>query len=182
VSGFRLNCLIDKGSDGYILNAGPLLALLGALLTTCSMFRGCAHAPMSAIGQNVLLIAIILLLVGFWVIGWTTNNDWVSMYSFCAEHSAPLVVQGRWYDQTPCIDRDSLGANRFNPYVGWLLLVNSTYIGGGVLTFIAALLYLGLSSGFSETMMTERMGKYLVTLSDVPIIRLPFPPRPPAQT
>ncbi|KAJ1486335.1 hypothetical protein T484DRAFT_1943576 [Baffinella frigidus] len=180
VRGFRANCIIDKGSDGYILIAGPLVAMLGAFFTTCTMFRGCARAPMPAIGQNILLVSVILLLVGLWSISFNLNDDWVSMYSFCRDNEAPLVNQGRWFDQTPCVDRDSLGGFQFNPYIAWLLLVNSTYIAGGVITVIATLLYLGLGSGFTETMMTDRMGKYLVTLSDLPTIRLPFPPRPPA--
>ena len=45
-----------------------------------------------------------------------------------------------------------------------ILYFDSVYVAGGVMSFIASLMYLGLCSGFTETMMNDRMGKYLVTL------------------
>jgi hypothetical protein len=45
-----------------------------------------------------------------------------------------------------------------------ILFFDSVYVIGGTMSVIASLMYLGLSSGFTETMMNDRMGKYLVTL------------------
>jgi hypothetical protein len=42
--------------------------------------------------------------------------------------------------------------------------LQSTYIAGGVLTFLSVLCFLGLSSGVTEGLMGDRFGKYLVTL------------------
>ena len=62
-----------------------------------------------------------------------------------------------------------------------ILFFDSAYVIGGAMSVIASLAYLGLSSGFTETMMNDRMGKYLVTLQDIPMkVRLPFPPKAPA--
>mmetsp|Transcript_42883 Transcript_42883/g.67260 ORF Transcript_42883/g.67260 Transcript_42883/m.67260 type:complete len:277 (+) Transcript_42883:492-1322(+) len=170
-------CVIDKGSEGFILVIGPILALLGGVITTLTMFKRFHGPPWPDLGTNLLLIAVILLLVGFWAMSIAATNEIANGYAFCGDAGQPLVNQGKWYDNTPCIDRDSQNDKKWNPFVSHLLWIDSCYVGGGVLTFIATLMYLGLISGFTETMMSERFGKYLVTLQDIPMkIRLPFPP------
>jgi hypothetical protein len=42
--------------------------------------------------------------------------------------------------------------------------MDSIYVIGGCLTFVASVLYISLSSTFGEKMMNDRMGKYLLTL------------------
>ncbi len=51
-----------------------------------------------------------------------------------------------------------------NPFVVQTLALQSTYVAGGVITFLAVLVFLGLSSGVSDGLMGDRFGKYLVTL------------------
>lgn len=178
---FLQSCVVDKGSDGYMLTVGPLVALLGGIITTMTMFKAFAAPPWPDLGMNMLIISIILLLVGFWSIALATSEEVFNKYTYCGYAQAPLVWKGMWYDNTPCIDLTTDGMSEFHPFVTMILFFDSVYVAGGVLSFLASLMYLGLSSGFTETMMNDRMGKYLVTLQDIPtMVRLPFPPKPPA--
>mmetsp|Transcript_66954 Transcript_66954/g.100961 ORF Transcript_66954/g.100961 Transcript_66954/m.100961 type:complete len:402 (+) Transcript_66954:112-1317(+) len=178
-SEFYSACIVDKGSDGFILIVGPIVALLGGVVSTLTMFTRFHRPPWPDVGINMLLIATILLLVGFWSISISTSGEIFNSYTWCGDADAPLVNKGRWYDQTPCIDRDSLGEGQWNPFVVTLLGIDSTYIAGGVLNVLATLMFLGLVSGFTEKMIGERFGKYLVDTRDffVPRPNLPFPSR-----
>ncbi|EKX38747.1 hypothetical protein GUITHDRAFT_115076 [Guillardia theta CCMP2712] len=177
-SEFLQGCVLDKGSDGYILIIGPIFAILGGVITTLTMFKKFNGPPWPEMGMNLLLISIILLLVSFWSISLSTTADISGNYTYCGSSQAPLVNQGRWFDNSPCIDQDSQGSRSWNPFISQLLLLDSVYVAGGVLTFLSTIMYLGLSSGFTESMMSEKFGKYLVTLQDIPMkIRLPFPPK-----
>ena len=42
---FRQACVVDKGSDGYMLIIGPLIAFMGGVITTCTMFKAFASPP-----------------------------------------------------------------------------------------------------------------------------------------
>mmetsp|Transcript_23971 Transcript_23971/g.48364 ORF Transcript_23971/g.48364 Transcript_23971/m.48364 type:complete len:404 (+) Transcript_23971:136-1347(+) len=174
---FYRNCVIDKGSDGFILIIGPIVALLGGVICTLTMFSRFHAPPWPDIGVNLLLIAAILLLVGFWSISISTSTEIFNSYTYCGDAQAPLMYQGRWYDQTPCIDADSLSQSQWNPFVVILLSIDSTYIAGGVFSILASLIFLGLVTGFSEKMMTDRMGKWLVSVAEYTTPRLPFPSR-----
>jgi hypothetical protein len=174
---FRQSCIIDKGSDGYMLIVGPLVALMGGILTTMTMFKAFAAPPYPDLGTNMLVISIILLFIGFWNISLSTTEEVITKYTYCGDNFAPLVWKGRWYDTTPCLDRTTDDQSEWHPFVAMILFFDSVYVAGGVLSFLATLIYLGLSSGFTETMMNDRMGKYLVTLQDIPMkVRIPNPP------
>jgi len=176
---FLHTCVVDKGSDSYMLIIGPLVALLGAIIVTLTMFKSFAAPPWPDLGMNLLIISIILLLVGFWSIAMATSEEVMNKYTYCGKNIAPLVHKGRWYDRTPCLDLTTDGNSEWHPFVAMILFFDSVYVAGGVMSFIASLMYLGLCSGFTETMMNDRMGKYLVTLQDIPMkVRLPFPPKP----
>jgi len=178
---FLQSCVVDKGSDGYMLIIGPLVALLGGIITTMTMFKAFAAPPWPDLGTNMLVISIVLLLVGFWSISLATSEEVMTKYTYCGYNQPPLVYKGRWYDRTPCLDLTTDEQREWNPFVSMVLFFDSVYVAGGVLSFLASLMYLGLSSGFTETMMNDRMGKYLITLQDIPMkIRLPFPPKTPA--
>mmetsp|Transcript_49334 Transcript_49334/g.120339 ORF Transcript_49334/g.120339 Transcript_49334/m.120339 type:complete len:413 (+) Transcript_49334:152-1390(+) len=178
---FHYTCLVDKGSSAYILNCGPVIALLGGIITTATLFK-CAHGPpWPEVGINLLTLALIILFVGFWSISISTVSE-ISQYSICGDEAPPVTYKGRRYDGRPCIDRDSeghVGYDKWNPFVYLLSMVYSTYIVGGVMTFVSVLMFLGLLTGFTETMMGDRFGKYLVSLQDtIPYkVRLPFPPK-----
>jgi len=177
---FRQACVVDKGSDGYMLIIGPLVAFMGGVITTCTMFKAFAAPPWPDLGMNMLIISIILLLMGFWSIALATSDEIMDKYTYCGVNKAPLVFQGRWYDNTPCIDLTTDGNSEWHPFVSMILFFDSVYVIGGTMSMIASLMYLGLCSGFTETMMNDRMGKYLVTLQDIPMkVRLPFPPKAP---
>eukprot|EP00287_Rhodomonas_sp_CCMP768_P015551 CAMPEP_0196758054 /NCGR_PEP_ID=MMETSP1091-20130531/103983_1 /TAXON_ID=302021 /ORGANISM="Rhodomonas sp., Strain CCMP768" /LENGTH=374 /DNA_ID=CAMNT_0042106857 /DNA_START=203 /DNA_END=1328 /DNA_ORIENTATION=+ len=207
---FYSACIVDKGSSSFILTIGPIMALLGGVFATLTMLERFNRPPWPDVGVNLLLIGAILLLVGFWSISISTTQEVFSAYAYCGDAEAPLVHKGRWYDQTPCIDRNSLGEGSWNPYVwqllqfdstsspagssassppscswglcqgegSWnpfvwqLLQLDSTYIAGGVFSVLATILFLGLVSGFTEKMVGERFGKYLVDTRDL------FVPRP----
>jgi len=171
-SEFYSACVVDKGSSGFILVIGPIMALLGGVFATLTMLERFNRPPWPDVGVNLLLIGAILLLVGFWSISISTTQEVFSAYAYCGDAEAPLVHKGRWYDQTPCIDRDSLGEGSWNPFVWQLLQFDSTYIAGGVFSVLATILFLGLVSGFTEKMVGERFGKYLVDTRDL------FVPRP----
>jgi len=176
---FLQSCVVDKGSDGYMLIIGPLVALLGAIIVTMTMFKAFSAPPWPDLGMNMLIISIILLFIGFWTIASATSEEVLNKYTYCGSNTAPLVFLGRWYDHTPCIDLTTDGKSEWHPFVSMILYFDSVYVAGGVMSFIASLMYLGLCSGFTETMMNDRMGKYLVTLQDIPMkVRLPFPPKP----
>lgn len=171
------SCVIDKGGDGYMLTVGPVCALIGGIITTATMFKGFARPPWPDLGMNLLLISIILLFVGFWSIAMVTSDEVLSKYTYCGMNLPPLTYSGKWYDGTPCIDQTTDGAHESHPFVDRILFFDAVYVAGGVLSFIASLLFMGLSSGFTETMMNDRMGKYLVTLQDIPMkVRFPVPP------
>jgi len=177
---FRQACVVDKGSDGYMLIIGPLIAFMGGVITTCTMFKAFASPPWPDLGMNLLIVSIILLLMGFWSIALATSDEVMNKYTYCGYNTAPLVFEGRWYDKTPCMDLTTDGNSEWHPFVSMILFFDSVYVIGGTMSVIASLMYLGLSSGFTETMMNDRMGKYLVTLQDIPIkVRLPFPPKTP---
>eukprot|EP00291_Cryptomonas_curvata_P020413 CAMPEP_0172177406 /NCGR_PEP_ID=MMETSP1050-20130122/15418_1 /TAXON_ID=233186 /ORGANISM="Cryptomonas curvata, Strain CCAP979/52" /LENGTH=338 /DNA_ID=CAMNT_0012849921 /DNA_START=202 /DNA_END=1216 /DNA_ORIENTATION=- len=176
---FLTACSADKGGDSYILVVGPSVAVIGAVITTATMFRAFAGPPWPDVGMNLLLLSIILLLVGFWSITVATTDHLAGKYQVCSGLSLPLTTQGRWYDHSPCMDKDTAGNDGWNPFVVQTVALQSTYIAGGVLTFLSVLCFLGLSSGVTEGLMGDRFGKYLVTLQDIPTkIRLPFPPPP----
>jgi hypothetical protein len=142
-----------------------------------TMFKVFAAPPWTDLGPNLLIVSIVLLLVGFWSIGIATSDEILNEYTSCGYNQAPLVLNGRWFDRTPCLDQKTDGLPGWHPFVGMVLFFNSCYVAGGVLSFMASLIYTGLSSGFPETMMNERMGQYLITLQDIPFkVRLPFPP------
>mmetsp|Transcript_53898 Transcript_53898/g.108142 ORF Transcript_53898/g.108142 Transcript_53898/m.108142 type:complete len:396 (+) Transcript_53898:33-1220(+) len=169
---FYSACIVDKGSSSFILTIGPIMALLGGVFATLTMLERFNRPPWPDVGVNLLLIGAILLLVGFWSISISTTQEVFSAYAYCGDAEAPLVHKGRWYDQTPCIDRDSLGEGSWNPFVWQLLQFDSTYIAGGVFSVLATIMFLGLVSGFTEKMVGERFGKYLVDTRDL------FVPRP----
>jgi len=174
---FRQACVVDKGSDGYMLIIGPLIAFMGGVITTCTMFKAFAAPPWPDLGMNMLIISIILLLMGFWSIALATSDEIMDRYTYCGLNRAPLVFQGRWYDNTPCIDLTTDGNPEWHPFVSMILFFDSVYVIGGTMSMIASLMYLGLSSGFTETMMNDRMGKYLVTLK-VLVFSPSLPPSP----
>lgn len=121
-----------------------------------------------------------VLLVGFWSISISTIGE-ISAYSICGNEQPPVTYLGKRYDGHPCIDRDTagnMGSDKWNPFVYQLSVVYSTYVVGGVMTFLSVLMFLGLVTGFTETMMGDRFGKYLVSMQDsIPVkIHLPFPP------
>mmetsp|Transcript_41569 Transcript_41569/g.111474 ORF Transcript_41569/g.111474 Transcript_41569/m.111474 type:complete len:340 (+) Transcript_41569:41-1060(+) len=175
---FLLNCMADKGGDTYILVVGPAIAALGALVTIMTMFRSCSGPPWPDVGTNMLLLSIILLLIGFWSITLFTTSHIAGRYQVCQGIGTPLTAAGRWYDNSPCMDKDSDGKDNWNPFVVTTIGLQSVYIAGGVFTFISVLAFLGISSDATHAVLGDRFGKYLVTLQDVPLrIRLPFPPR-----
>lgn len=179
---FYYTCIVDKSGSAYILNCGPVIALIGGIICTATLFK-CAHGPpWPEVGLNLLILSLIILFVGFWSISIGTVSE-ISQYSICGNEQAPVTYMGKFYDGRPCMDRDSrgqIGFDKWNPFVYLLSLIYSTYIVGGVMTFISVLMFLGLITGFTETMMGDRFGKYLVSLQDtIPVkIRLPFPPKP----
>ena len=173
---FRHSCVVEKSSDGYMLVIGPLIALMGGILTTMTMFKMFAKPPWPDLGINLLVLSIILLFVGFWNISMATSDEVLSKYTYCGKNAPPLVYQGKWFDNTPCIDQTTDGLSEWHPFVSMILFFDSVYVAGGVLSMLASLIYLGLASSFTETMMNDRMGRYLVTLQDIPLkMKLPFP-------
>mmetsp|Transcript_52568 Transcript_52568/g.137904 ORF Transcript_52568/g.137904 Transcript_52568/m.137904 type:complete len:363 (+) Transcript_52568:224-1312(+) len=172
---FLAGCLADKGGDTYVLVIGPVVALFGAIFTVLTFFRHFAGPPIPDLGMNLLSLSIVLLLVGFWSITEVTTKHIAGRYQYCSGADAPLTAQGRWYDQSPCADKDTSGADGWNPFVVRTLWVQTIYIAGGVLTFLAVVTFLGLS-GMAEAFSSRRFEKYLGALQDIPmrVHMLPF--------
>eukprot|EP00285_Hemiselmis_virescens_P007082 CAMPEP_0173392776 /NCGR_PEP_ID=MMETSP1356-20130122/21150_1 /TAXON_ID=77927 ORGANISM="Hemiselmis virescens, Strain PCC157" /NCGR_SAMPLE_ID=MMETSP1356 /ASSEMBLY_ACC=CAM_ASM_000847 /LENGTH=426 /DNA_ID=CAMNT_0014350679 /DNA_START=231 /DNA_END=1511 /DNA_ORIENTATION=+ len=171
---FYLTCLVDKGSNSYILTIGPILSIFGGVMTIMTLFRRFHGPPWPELGINLLILSLIMILFGFWSISIGTVSE-ISQYAICGDTPAPVSFAGMRYDGRPCVDRNTKGAESWNPFVYELSLVYSTYVVGGVMTFLSVVMFLGLVTGFTETMMGDRFGKYLVSLNDMPNIKLPFP-------
>ena len=166
---------MDKGNTAYILNCGPIMAIVGGIITILTLFKRFHGPPWPEIGTNLLVLSLILILLGFWAISIGTVRE-IASYAICGNIGAPVVFEGMRYDGHPCVDRDSNGKQTWNPFVFLLSLTYSSYIVGGVMTFVSVILFLGIITGFTAEMMGEKFGKYLVQLNDIPShIQLPFP-------
>jgi hypothetical protein len=86
-----------------------------------TMFKVFAAPPWTDLGPNLLIVSIVLLLVGFWSIGIATSDEILKEYTSCGYNQAPLVLNGRWFDRTPCLDQKTDGLPGWHPFVGMVL-------------------------------------------------------------
>ena len=145
--------------------AGPIIAIVGGIITTLTMFKKFHGPPWPEVGINLLVLSLILILFGFWSITIGTVSE-ISEYAICGEAQAPVAYRGIRYDGRPCVDRDSVGEKAWNPFIYMLSLVYSTYVVGGGMTFISIILFLGLVTGFTETVRALSSRKCLWVILD----------------
>ncbi|EKX49809.1 hypothetical protein GUITHDRAFT_161943 [Guillardia theta CCMP2712] len=135
-------CYESKGSAGYILATGPVLATFASIFCFMTLFRCLGGSYMSSTGQGMAILAVAMTLIDFWVIVYLTNSEFMQGYLLCGKLGPPLVLRGSYFDSTPCMDQNSIGQGEFNPYVSQSAWMTSVYTAGGVCNLIAIVLLL----------------------------------------
>ena len=144
------SCMRSKGSTGYILALGPLLSTMTSLICLFSLCRWFQGPTTASAAEGFAIVSVALTLVGFWVINFRTDNEFLQAYMICGGSSRSdtllegpgLVDQGVYFDSTPCMDLDSEGERHLNPYVRSALGMTAVYTSGGVCNLIATILLL----------------------------------------
>lgn len=139
---FMVQCATAKGAEGYILGTGPVLSVLACLvsgLTLCNYFGG---PSTTALAKGLGLLAMALTLVDFWVISYQASTQYLGSYMFCGGNIAPIVVDGYYFDGTPCLDLTSQGQQALNPYLYVTGTMTTVYTAGGVCNIIAIVLFI----------------------------------------
>jgi len=143
------SCMRSKGSTGYILALGPLLSSVTCLICLFSLCRWFQGPTTASAAEGFAIVSVALTLVGFWVINYRTDNEFLQAYMVCGGRFADsllgepfLVKSGVYFDSTPCMDIDSVGERHLNPYVRSALGMTAVYTSGGVCNLIATILLL----------------------------------------
>mmetsp|Transcript_23093 Transcript_23093/g.46776 ORF Transcript_23093/g.46776 Transcript_23093/m.46776 type:complete len:431 (+) Transcript_23093:241-1533(+) len=167
---FNSKCWQGKGSLGYILTVGPVLAVLAGFFCGLAFIPILANSPVREIGFNLAMLAMALTLVAFWPLSFTGAASMASRYNFCAGLEYPIVhnltspsLHYRnapvYFNGNPCYDINSNGEYMYNPFVKELGVFNSGYVMGGVLVVIALLCLLGVVSKASDVIMEQSLAK-----------------------
>eukprot|EP00802_Teleaulax_amphioxeia_P009597 Tamp_09617.p5 GENE.Tamp_09617~~Tamp_09617.p5 ORF type:complete len:114 (-),score=28.98 Tamp_09617:539-880(-) len=97
-----------------------------------------------------------MTLLGFWVVEFRVDNEFLQAYMFCGRDKAltdgpPYMVdKGVYFDGTPCVDLDTDGSKRMNPYVRTALNQTAVYTSGGICNLLATILLLVSVSKIKE--------------------------------
>lgn len=102
----------DSGARGWRALGRSLICLF----SLCRWFQGPTTASAA---EGFAIVSVALTLVGFWVINFRTDNEFLQAYMICSGSGrretlleAPyLVSKGVYFDSTPCMDIDSVSAH-----------------------------------------------------------------------
>lgn len=149
------SCMRSKGSTGYILSLGPVLSSMTSLICLLSLCRWFQGPTTASAAEGFAIVSVALTLVGFWVVEFQTDNEFLQAYMMCGRNSAlfepPYMVdKGVYFDGTPCMDVDTVGDRRMNPYVETSLKMTAVYTAGGVCNLLATVLLLVSVSKIKE--------------------------------
>jgi len=149
------SCMRSKGSTGYILSLGPFLSSMTALICLLSLCRWFQGPTTASAAEGFAIVSVALTLVGFWVVNYRTDNEFLQAYMFCGRNKVlfepPFMVSnGVYFDGTPCIDINSVGDKSTNPYVRTSLRMTAVYTAGGVCNLLATILLLVSVSKIKE--------------------------------
>ena len=81
------------------------------LLSLCRWFQGPTTASAA---EGFAIISVALTLLGFWVVEYRTDVEFLQAYMFCGRNqmlwNEPpyLVNKGIYFDGTPCVDVDTV--------------------------------------------------------------------------
>ena len=136
------DCIGRKAANAFFLGLGPFMCTVSVLTCLFTMFKYCTSPFMLSSGKSVMLIAIAITLIDFWLIVYSTNGEFIQGYMPCSNLPAPIVQENsggyfRYFDGTICADRNSLGEVIVNPFLSWSATVSGSYTAGGVLNLLA---------------------------------------------
>lgn len=143
----NFSCIRSKGSTGYILSLGPVLSSMTSLICLLSLCRWFQGPTTASAAEGFAIVSVALTLVGFWVVEYQTDSEFLQAYMLCGRSAALfeapyLVNKGVYFDGTPCMDIDSEGEKRMNPYVAKSLSMTAVYTAGGICNLLATILLL----------------------------------------
>lgn len=152
------SCMRSKGSTGYILSLGPVLSSMTSLICLLSLCRWFQGPTTASAAEGFAIVSVALTLVGFWVVEFQTDNEFLQAYMMCGRNSAlfepPYMVdKGVYFDGTPCMDVDTVGDRRMNPYVETSLKMTAVYTAGGVCNLLATVLLLVSPPPFATSLL-----------------------------
>eukprot|EP00285_Hemiselmis_virescens_P007878 CAMPEP_0173390898 /NCGR_PEP_ID=MMETSP1356-20130122/16491_1 /TAXON_ID=77927 ORGANISM="Hemiselmis virescens, Strain PCC157" /NCGR_SAMPLE_ID=MMETSP1356 /ASSEMBLY_ACC=CAM_ASM_000847 /LENGTH=415 /DNA_ID=CAMNT_0014348393 /DNA_START=109 /DNA_END=1356 /DNA_ORIENTATION=- len=165
---FEAKCWQGKGSIGYILTAGPVLATFTGLFSIAGLFKRVANTPVPVIGFNLGMVAVAVSLVSFWGLSLTGASGLISRYAVCKGYESPVVVNGskaagtvrhtpELYNGAPCADLNSEGQYAYNPFISELGSYNGGYVSGGILTILALFCMLAINAKVSDVVMEAKL-------------------------
>jgi hypothetical protein len=149
-------CMEFKGSMGYILSLGPLLASATCLICALSLCRWFQGATTASTAEGFAIVSVAMTLLAGWVVQFRVDQEFMQAYMTCGREKALvgeppyMVSNGYYFDGTPCMDLDSVGNKNMNPYVGAALALTSMYASGGICNLIAIVLLLVSVSKIKE--------------------------------
>eukprot|EP00918_Siedleckia_nematoides_P075096 GHVU01164233.1.p1 GENE.GHVU01164233.1~~GHVU01164233.1.p1 ORF type:complete len:382 (+),score=54.87 GHVU01164233.1:99-1148(+) len=152
----KYSCMRSKGSLGYILSLGPLLSSITCLICMLSLCRWFQGPTTVSAAEGFAIVSIAMTLLGFWVVEFRVDNEFLQAYMFCGRDKAltdgpPYMVdKGVYFDGTPCVDLDTDGSKRMNPYVRTALNQTAVYTSGGICNLLATILLLVSVSKIKE--------------------------------
>mmetsp|Transcript_38994 Transcript_38994/g.60755 ORF Transcript_38994/g.60755 Transcript_38994/m.60755 type:complete len:399 (+) Transcript_38994:15-1211(+) len=141
VGQFMGRCAAEKASTGYILGLGPFLSVFAVVMCCFTLCRCCASPYPAAVAKSLVLMACTFILIGFWAASFYASGE-LQGYSFCGNKAMPLVRDGRYFDGSPCLDQDSEGNEKYNPYAYAAGETQAIYVTGGVLNVMAVILFM----------------------------------------
>ena len=167
---FYNTCFSRKGTLGFILSVGPVLAIFSCVFTLFSLLKYCATTGLPNMAFNLVLLSLAMTLISFWPLSFTGASALVARYAFCWGMQDSQVVNAssslhhtfsapRLFTGQPCYDMDSEGDHSSNPFVEQLGVYGAGYVTGGVLMILAEIIMLALVSKHTDVVLEVKLAR-----------------------